>query len=692
MSKVLDAMDSGVAILSRDCEILMMNDAAKEYIPEGAAPASCKDSFARAFTDLCSRCPNNKSGTRAEQSESIVTDARGLYYSARFKTIELGGNKTAVALFMRNINDEHSTKENLYSLAYVDHLTGIANRSKLVEDFNAIEDRIVESKAVGAVALFDLDYFKTLNDSYGHNTGDIMLKRLTGYLESEEAYRGHLYRIGGDEFIFVFSEPSSRFRTKEECREYFNELLSDTLHYYTLPNMDAGCTLSMGIALFPWHGQELSDLQRKADIALYKAKERGRNQICFFEEAFNTAQKFRDIYITIQPILTLEGTTYGYELVDQSSKSADVEGTLNLNDFNRTLEALELDDFESTTLYFINYSNQLLNHAIAAHLPSNKFIIDIRLSGRCSPADIKKFADLRAYGYALRFFGLNPRNASPDLLRLATYCSFDRDESDDGFRDMIIAQNPSIKFIATEVDTPAQYEAAVQKGFTLFQGYYFRQLDVVKKIKEIDQLKINYLRLLKLTSTNETVDFKEISSIISSDVALTYRLLRLLNSAAIGLRNPISSISLAVAYLGEVNLRKWIAMLALRGVAEDKPLELVRLSLIRARFGELLCETMKPERDPKQVFLLGMLSLLDVALEKTKEEVFSEIPVADEIRESLLTDNGPYSDLIAFFTDYEYVRWEKVEEFSAKNMLTDNCINSAYITAVKWYNDMLNFE
>ncbi|MEG0035458.1 MAG: HDOD domain-containing protein, partial [Oscillospiraceae bacterium] len=151
----------------------------------------------------------------------------------------------------------------------------------------------------------------------------------------------------------------------------------------------------------------------------------------------------------------------------------------------------------------------------------------------------------------------------------------------------LVATNANKTFIAPDVATNEDFEKAQRAGFTLFQGYFFSQPVVTKKEKDIEPLKVNYFRLLQITSTDDFVDFNEISDIISSDVALSYKLLRLLNSAMVGLRTRVSSILMAITYLGEESLKQWIAVLALRGIADEKPLELVRLSLIRARFGEL---------------------------------------------------------------------------------------------------------
>jgi len=221
----------------------------------------------------------------------------------------------------------------------------------------------------------------------------------------------------------------------------------------------------------------------------------------------------------------------------------------------------------------------------------------------------------------------------------------------------------------------------------MFQGYYFNQPVEGRKTKELSPLKVNYFRLLKLSSTDDYMDFREISDIIASDVALSYKLLRILNSAAVGLRN-VSSISNAVAYMGEESLKKWIAVLALRGIADDKPLELVRMSLIRARFGELLAPTFRIKRNSKQVFMVGMLSLLHIALEMSKEKLLEDIPVAEEISQSLLSRHGIYSDLLRFYENYEYANWEAVSQFVDENHLDATFVNDSYIASVKWYNEL----
>jgi EAL and modified HD-GYP domain-containing signal transduction protein len=162
----------------------------------------------------------------------------------------------------------------------------------------------------------------------------------------------------------------------------------------------------------------------------------------------------------------------------------------------------------------------------------------------------------------------------------------------------------------------------------------------------------------------------------------------MLNSAAVGLKN-VTSIESALAYIGEESVKKWIAVLALRGIVDDKPNEIVRMSLIRARFGELLVPSLRVRHDPKQVFLASLLSLLHIALEKPKRALLDDIHVSDDIRESLLTKEGVYSDLLCFFEDYEHSNWESVSRFVDENHLDPSFVNEAYINALQWYHDLV---
>jgi len=690
LNGLVEPRDSEVVVVrGKECKILFANAAARVRMEAGLlTEQECKSGFSKCFPQICVQCPFGETAEDAPVETFEISGKDGNVYSARCSTVDWIDGKPASMLFLRNITSEKQASEKLYALAYIDQLTGVPNRQKLKDDFRDLEEKISSGLLTGIVAMFDLDRFKVVNDTYGHNTGDLILRRLTEHLQEEQEFSGHLYRLGGDEFVLLFSDPPDKFESEDDRIVFYYNLLSSALRSYTLPNIDVGCTLSIGVALYPSNGYNLSELLRKADIAMYQAKNSGRNQIIFFEDRYDVAQEFKDLYISIQPVLLESGKTYGYELVDRGNNNEEEdESIVNLSGLNRTLDALGFEDIGNDTCYFITYTKQLLNPAVMKTVPRDKYVVQIVLKARELKNDLRIYQELRKNGYRLALTGLHSGKLMPESMQLADYCKFSASDKNLIMQKRIIEKYPKTKFIATMVDTTESFQAAKDAGFRLFQGVFFRQQTVVRKTKDISPLKVNYYRLLQLSSADGYMDFREISSVISSDLALTYKLLRILNSAAVGLRN-VSSIAMAVAYLGEENLKKWIAVLALRGIAEDKPLELVRLSLIRARFGELLVPHSKIRRNPREVFMLGLLSLLHIALEMPKEQFLEELPVTDDIRDSLLTRTGIYSDLLIFYENYEYANWDDVSRFVEENQMDSQIVNDSYIAAVKWYNDL----
>lgn len=617
-------------------------------------------------------------------------DVNGLYFSVIANNITWIDDRPATIVLLHDITESKKAEKRLYSLAYIDQLINIPNRRKFYEDFTQISSMVSMGTLLGIVAIFDLDNFKSINDTYGHNTGDLILKRLADHVQNIQPLKGSLYRLGGDEFVIMLSSPSKEFGSFEEFVEHHTELLKSVLGIYTIPNIELSCTLSMGVAFFPAHGDSTSELLRKADIALYQAKENGRNQLVVFEDKYDKAKKFKNLYINIQPVLMGSGKTFGYELVDRGNgddENEEEEDSVVLTDLNRTLDAFGLEELNDSIRYFINYSDQLLNPVVLNNLPTDKFIIRLHIASQLTRRDISRITELRKSNYSIALIGINSSSATKTVLENAQFCKFDPADKNYMTQNRIITANPNINFIASDVNTLDDFSKAQKAGYRLFQGFYFNAPVKTEKTKELNPISSNYYRLIQLTSSDGPVDFREISNIISSDVALSYKLLRILNSAAVGLKN-VSSISMAVAYLGEENLKKWIGLLALRGIANDKPLELVRMSLIRARFGELLAPHINSKSAEKHLFLLGILSLLHIAMETTREELLAKIPVTEKIRDSLLTKSGPYSAILQFYEDYEYGNWEDVTRFTEENAISCEVINDCYINAVKWYNTL----
>lgn len=687
-NEVLGWQDEQIVIArGKDCALLFANASATKKTPGFTALGkSCKSLLGK-YPGLCEKCPCANEQALDDPEQFETKNADGSVYEVHINTVLWADGKPATMLMLRDITEQQKLEQHLYQLAYIDQLTKVPNRRKLTEDLTQLTVDISAGKTSGVLALFDLDNFKAINDTYGHNTGDLMLRRLADNISTQPNFKDTVYRLGGDEFVILLSGDAAEHSSFNNLVAHYKKYLTPLLRSYTIPNVDLSCTISIGLSFFPRHGDSFSELLRKADIALYVAKENGRNRIDVFEDRFDQAKRFKDLYINIQPILTSGGKTYGYELVDRGTNEDTSSDTVNLTEFNRTLDALDMKDIDNSTRYCINYTDQLLSAVVLNALSPNKFIVQISVPDQLTRADVERIVRLREHKYGIALTGITGKNATAELLKNAEFCRFDKSDRNYMMQKRIINANPAVHFIASDINTADDFQRAKAAGYHLFQGYFFSEPVVTKKTKDLTPIAANYFKLIQLTSSDGHVDFREISDIISGDVSLSYKLLKLLNSAAVGLRN-ISSISMAVAYLGEENLKKWIGLLALRGIADNKPIELVRLSLVRARFGELLAPHLKNRRIVKHIFLLGMLSLLHIAMEMTMEELLEDIPVAEEIRDSLLTSSGPYSYILQFYNHYEYANWDEVTRFADEQEITSQLISDSYISAVKWYNDL----
>ena len=219
-------------------------------------------------------------------------------------------------------------------------------------------------------------------------------------------------------------------------------------------------------------------------------------------------------------------------------------------------------------------------------------------------------------------------------------------------------------------------------GYSYFQGYFFCKPTIISG-KDIPGYKLHYLRLLQVIHRPE-IDFMKLGGIIKQEVSISYKLLRYINSAYFGLRNKINSITQALALLGEKEIKKWISLISMANMGQDKPEELVIQVLIRARFCESLAPYVGFRERSEDLFLMGMFSLVDAILDRPLSEILAEIPIADDIKEALLGKKTPLRDVYEFVLICENVDWGKLPELTAKLGINEGNAFRLYLESLKW--------
>jgi len=215
---------------------------------------------------------------------------------------------------------------------------------------------------------------------------------------------------------------------------------------------------------------------------------------------------------------------------------------------------------------------------------------------------LRACARYKKQGYKLALDDFRMHEGMDGLVELADYIKVDFRLSDAAERAEILAmlKGKRMTLVAEKVETDTEFQAAVKEGFTLFQGYFFCQPEVLQH-QGMPSSKMAYLDLLQ-ASVSPEFDLEVLASKIKHDPSLTFRLLRYLNSVIFGLRTEIRSVQHALTLLGQRELRKWIAVVCIAVLGDGKPDELMILPLVRGRFCELLAPSAGMATDTNDLF------------------------------------------------------------------------------------------
>ena len=189
-----------------------------------------------------------------------------------------------------DITERKRAEERIEELAFFDSLTHLPNRTLLQDRLKQVLTASHRAGTCGALLFIDLDNFKTLNDTLGHDKGDLLLQQVAQRLTACVREGDTVARLGGDEFVVVLGDMhGSMQEAATQTEEIGKKILVELCRVYQLDSTEHRSTASIGATLFCGHGASPDDLMKQADLAMYKAKDLGRNGLCFFDVAMHTA-------------------------------------------------------------------------------------------------------------------------------------------------------------------------------------------------------------------------------------------------------------------------------------------------------------------------------------------------------------------------------------------------------------------
>lgn len=400
-------------------------------------------------------------------------------------------------------------------------------------------------------------------------------------------------------------------------------------------------------------------------------------------------------YVARQPILNRNKNTLGYELLfrdgERNAYPAHIES-------NRATYRLIVENFLSVGLNpsipssrcFINFPYQSLIRRLPLSLPKDKVVVEILET--CQPTDelLEAVKELYQAGYMI---ALDDFTSTPEWERFLRYTHIVKldimqmglDEACDLVR---AHQGKKFSFLAERVETEQEFQQAKEAGFKFFQGYFFSKPEIIKT-KYISPEQVIAMELFQEVCKPD-VDFQRVESIVAKDVALSYKLLRFVNTMSPRLEVTISSFRQALVYLGQEKLKMFVSLAVASYVSDKKPKELYGLSLQRAQFCQRMSRYQAFEGHTEQAFMIGLFSLLDALLDLSLENLVEQLPLCKSIKVALLRREGPYGTLLALEESFEHADWQQIDEHCADLGLSVEQVRTELTEARRWSHTMTN--
>ena len=395
-----------------------------------------------------------------------------------------------------------------------------------------------------------------------------------------------------------------------------------------------------------------------------------------------------DAFIARQPIVDSKHQLVAYELLFRHSanaQSARIESDVDagITVISNTLCNMGTEWLLKGKLAFVNMEASMLMSSFSTLLPHDKVVIELLETVEVTQEVLDRLAELKASGYRFALDDFHYRPESEPLLPLANYVKLDvLAHSPADLAKMVkqVKRHP-VKLVAEKVETLEQFRHCRELGFDYFQGYYFaRPENMVAKI--INPGHATVLQLLE--KVREGADVKDLESLFKKDVALTFKLLRYINSAGFGLSCEVQSIRHAVSILGMQPLYRWLTLLLVTAGGSPTSPTLSRTAITRGRLCELLGKHILSKGDQDNLFIVGVFSLLPAFLEMPMEQVLERVVITDKLADALMDRSGLYGPFLSLVEAVESGDEAQLEDLATSLMLSPAQVSEAHLQALAW--------
>ncbi|WP_105169595.1 EAL and HDOD domain-containing protein [Pseudoalteromonas sp. T1lg23B] len=402
------------------------------------------------------------------------------------------------------------------------------------------------------------------------------------------------------------------------------------------------------------------------------------------------------VFVARQAIFNRRKQVVAYELLFRDGTSNSFP---NIADDAATAKLIMDNQLNLGTRYLtsgkkalINIGPDSLNQELAHFLPCQDVILELLETVSPTSENYEKVKDLFHQNYRLALDDFEYTKQWEPFLKLIRLVKFDiQQNSLDQIEELVgeFRQRKNMKLLAEKVETEAEFEQAKEMGFHFFQGYFFAKPRVIQQ----NDIEINHAIVLLIYAEvlKPHMSIDKIARLFAQDTALAYKLLRLINSGVFPLKKRIESLKQALVYLGDERVKKFVGLIMTAHIAEGKPTELTRLSIVRSRFCELIAKSLNPNIKSMS-FLTGLFSLLDAILDRPMDQVVSRLPFPEELQDALMGKHNLLYYILNVVKAYESGSWWQLQEACSLLNINDQRLPEFHADAIRWadmYNETL---
>lgn len=398
------------------------------------------------------------------------------------------------------------------------------------------------------------------------------------------------------------------------------------------------------------------------------------------------------MYIARQPIFNQNLDVYGYELLFRSgSASKTFDGESDVLATATIISGLfesGLESFVEDKRAFVNFDAAFLNMDITELIDPSRLIVEVLETVKINQELVNRLEYLKSKGYKIALDDFVESYTEYPLVPLADIIKFDimATPLDTITSSVKLALLQGKVLLAEKIESDEEFQSAKEMGFHLFQGYFFSKPNVIGKSTDQTTTKVQYIRLLTELKKPEP-SYQVLAEIIEKDIRLAYRLMKVISSRAGD--DLVYSIKRALTYMGLKELERWVSIMMLRDLNDHKPVELMRLALVRTKFSELIAKHGSMAKIKHEASMMGLFSTIDAMLDQTMTDALDGISLPNSVRDALVVNEGALAPVFDIIQAYEQGDWLKAESLERELGIPDGDLYLDYRAALTWSRDII---